>query len=191
MARKAQAKATADQKLVDAALALAAEKPWPRIGMDEIAKAADVPLAEAYDAFPCRAGIVAAVIRRIDRAMLAGDDPSLADESRRDRLFDVIMRRLDAIKPHKQALRSMAMGAPADLPTLATAGPRLLSSAKWMLRAAGVPAEGALGLARAGALAGVYGQTLRVFMKDESEDLSSTMAALDKALKRASRLLGG
>lgn len=191
MARKAQPKRNTADKLIDAALALAAEKPWARIGMEEIAKAAEVSLAEAYDAFPCRAGLVAGVIGRHDRAMLAGDDPSLAEESRRDRLFDVIMRRLDAIKPHKQALRSMAMGAPADLPTLAMAGPRLLSSAKWMLRAAGVPAEGAFGVARAGALAGVYGQTLRAFMKDDSEDLSQTMATLDKSLKRAGRLLGG
>lgn len=191
MARKAQPRKTPQDKLVDAALALAAEKPWPRVGMPDIAAAAKLPLADAYDAFPCRASLVAAVIARHDRAMLAGDDPSLAEESRRDRLFDVVMRRLEAMRPHKAALKSMAMGAGSDGATLLMAWPKMTSSLQWMLRSAGVPAEGPLGLVRTKALGLVYFTAVRAFMKDDSEDLASTMAALDKALKRASRMLGG
>ena len=183
MARKA--KPSNEDRLIDGALTLAAEKPWPRIAMTEIARAAEVPLADAYAAFPCRAGLVAAVIARHDRAMLAGDDPSLAEESRRDRLFDAIMRRLEAMRPHKAALRSMALGAPADLPTLLAAGPRLMASLAWMLRAADIPAEGPFGLLRIKALGLVYIAAFRAFLKDDSEDLSHTMATLDKALKRA------
>lgn len=191
MARKAQPKKTAAEKLIDAALALAAEKPWARVGMTDIAETAKVPLAEAYDAFPCRASLVAAVIARHDRAMLAGDDPSLKEESRRDRLFDVIMRRLEAMRPHKTALKSMAMGAGADIPSLAAGWSGMTNSLQWMLRTADIPAEGAFGLVRTKALGLVYFATLRAFMEDDSEDLASTMAALDKALKRAGRALGG
>lgn len=187
MARKASPRKTPKDKLIDAALTLAAEKPWPRVAMTDIAAAAKVPLAEAYDVLPCRADVAAALIARHDKAMLAGDDPSLAEESPRDRLFDVIMRRLEAMRPHKAALKSMAYGAPADVGTLLTAGPRMLSSAQWMLRAAGIGAEGPFGLLRAKAVLCVYAAALRAFDKDDSEDLASTMAALDKALKRAGR----
>ena len=51
MARKATPKRTTEDKLVDAALALAAEQPWNRVGMDAIASAAGVSLQDAYKAF--------------------------------------------------------------------------------------------------------------------------------------------
>ncbi len=184
MARKAAPRQTPEDKLIDAALALAAETPWARVGMAEIADAAKVDLAVAYDAFPCRASLIAAVIRRHDKAMLTGDDPSLAEESKRDRLFEAIMRRLEAMRPHKAALKSMACGAAADPGVLLLAGPAMLNSAKWMLRAAGVRAEGLSGAIRAKAVLAAYAAAVRAFFKDDSEDLSSTMAALDKALKR-------
>ena len=190
MARKATPKQSPEDKLIDAALALAAEKPWPRVTMTDIAAAAGVSLADAYDAFPCRAGLVAALISRHDRAMLAGDDPSLAEESRRDRLFDAIMRRLEAMRLHKVGLKSMTSGAVRDMDTILAVGPSMITSAKWMLRAAGVSADGPIGFVRSKAVLAVYAVTVRAFMDDESEDLSSTMATLDKALKRAGRVLG-
>jgi hypothetical protein len=66
----------------------------------------------------------------------------------------------------------------------------MITSAKWMLRAAGVSADGPIGFVRSKAVLAVYAVTVRAFMDDESEDLSSTMATLDKALKRAGRVLG-
>ena len=181
-------KAKPEDKLIDAALNLAAEKPWARVNMQDIASTARVDLAAAYDAFPNRTDMVAAIIARHDAAMLAGDDPSLAEESKRDRIFDVVMRRLDVMKPHKAALKSMIC-APGDMENAFAAAPRLVRSARWMLRAAGVPAEGPLGLARAHVMLLVYAATFRAFVKDDSEDLSSTMAVLDKALKRAGSTL--
>lgn len=188
-AKASTPKAPAKDRMIDAALALAAEKPWRQISLTDIAEAADVSLAEAQDAGICRAGLVASVIARHDQAMLASDDPSLKDESRRDRLFDAVMRRLEAMRPHKAALKSMSIGG-GDFDSLA-AGPRLLSSLAWMLRSAGISVEGPLGFLRVQAMGGVYAATLRQFMRDDSEDLASTMATLDKALKRASRMLGG
>lgn len=188
MARKATPKRSNEDKLIDAALVLAAEQPWNRVGMDAIATSAGVSLREAYQAFPERACLVAGVIARNDVAMLEGDDPSLAEESRRDRLFDVIMRRLEAMRPHKAALKSMACGSAQDPLTLLVTAPRILASCKWMLRAAGVPAEGLAGIARTHALSLIYGAAVRAWLKDESPDLADTMAALDKALKRAGAL---
>ena len=189
MARKAQPKPTPKTKMIDAALALAAEQPWRRTTLAAITEKAGLSLAEVQDAGVCRAGIVAGVIARHDQAMLASDDASLKGESRRDRLFDAVMRRLEAMRPHKAALKSMSMGG-GDFDSLAAA-PRLLSSFAWMLRAADIAVEGPLGLLRVQAMGGVYAATVRAFMRDDSEDLASTMAALDKALKRAGRFLGG
>lgn len=189
MARKTTPKASPETKLVDAALALAAEQPWNRVGMEAIAAAAGVSLREACGAFPEKACIVAAVIARNDAAMLDGDDPSLAEESRRDRLFDAIMRRLEAMRPHKAALKSMACGSAQDPLSLLITVPRVMTASRWMLRAAGIPADGLVGLARAHAVTLIYAAAVRVWLKDDSPDLADTMAALDKALKRAGALM--
>lgn len=189
MARKATPRKSPQDKLIDAALDLAAEKPWPHVSMTEIAEKAKLSLVDAYDAFPCRSSLVLALIDRHDRAMLAGDDPSLADESRRDRLFDAMMRRFEAMRPHRKALQSMSAGAIRDVDTVVAAAPRMTTSAKWMLRTAGIPADGPLGFVRAKALLGVYACAARAFFKDESEDLSGTMKALDQALKRVGGLI--
>ena len=190
MARKTTIKKSPEDKLVDAALELAASKPWPRVNMEEIAKAADLSLLEAYSVAPCRAELVSKIIERFDRAVLSGDDPSLAEESRRDRLFDAVMRRLEAMKPHRPALRSMTMGMATEIDTTILTGIKMLSSAKWMLRVSGIPADGPIGFLRAKALLAVYIVTVKEFIRDESEDLSMTMSVLDKNLKRAGRIFG-
>ncbi|HEY0833081.1 MAG TPA: TetR family transcriptional regulator, partial [Azospirillum sp.] len=41
-----------DQRIVAAAMALAAERGWRRTGLAEVARAADVPLGALYRRFP-------------------------------------------------------------------------------------------------------------------------------------------
>lgn len=171
-------------RLVDAALALAAERPWASVSLSEIASKAGLSLAELHAAAPGKPQIVRAFMKRIDAAVLAGPAPD-AGEPTRDRLFDVLMRRFDALKPHKAGLSSIVDGLTRD-PVQALCGwPALLRSMAWMLEAAGLDASGLKGTMRAKGLALVWLSALRVFLTDDSEDLSATMAALDKALKRA------
>ena len=60
----------------------------------------------------------------------------------------------------------------------------LCRSMSWMLEAAGMDTGGARGAMRVAGLSGVYLKTLKVWKKDDSPDLSKTMAALDKDLNR-------
>jgi len=55
----------------------------------------------------------------------------------------------------------------------------------WMLEGAGIAAHGLHGRLRRKALLAVWLWTLRAWQRDESEDLSVAMAALDQALSRA------
>ena len=172
------------ERLVDAALKLAGERPWAQISLREIAREAGLSLAELHEAAPSKSHVVRAFLRRIDAAVLAGPAPDLS-EPVRDRLFDVLMRRFDALKPHKAAVSSIVDGLTRD-PLQALCGwPALLRSMSWMLEAAGLDTSGIRGALRAKGLALVWLSSLRTFLTDESEDLSATMAALDAALKRA------
>lgn len=180
--------AGAEDRLVDAALSLTARQGWRDTGMGEIAAEAGLPLAEAYAACPSKLAVLAVFHRRIDRAALAGGAAD-SDEPPRDRLFDVLMRRFDALRPHKAALRVILRDGVGD--PLALLGlPALLQSMGWMLEAAGISAAGWRGRLRANLLAGLYLSVLRVFLRDDSADLTQTMAALDRRLRRAESFLG-
>jgi AcrR family transcriptional regulator len=178
---------SAKDRLVDAALRLAERQGWRRTGLAEIAAEAGLSLAEAYAACPSKPAILAEFHRRIDRAALAeaGD----AAEPTRDRLFDLLMRRFDALAPHRGALRAILRDSLGD-PAALLAVPALLCSMGWMLEAAGVSAAGWQGRLRTQVLAGAYLAVFRAFLEDDSADLARTMAALDRRLRGVGSWLG-
>ena len=56
-------------------------------------------LAEVYSLHSSKQAILDAYRRGIDRAVLA--DTEVPEGTAKDRLFDVLMRRLDKLEPHK------------------------------------------------------------------------------------------
>jgi AcrR family transcriptional regulator len=175
-------------RLVDAALRLAAQQGWRQIGLAAIAAEAGLPLDQAYAACSSKLAILDAFHRRIDRAALATPAPE-SDAAGRDRLFDILMRRFDALQPHRPALRAILRDSIGD-PTALLDAPAVLRSMAWMLEAAGISAAGWRGALRTQVLAGLYLWVLRDFLSDDSADLAKTMAALDRRLRRAQSCLG-
>tara|TARA_R110002020_G_scaffold51045_7_gene144657 strand:- start:259 stop:603 length:345 start_codon:yes stop_codon:yes gene_type:complete len=99
------------QSVISAFLGLLSEKDFAEIGLDEIAARSSLSLAELRAAFDSKLAIYEAFARDIDEAVLAEDVTDMADEPPRERLFDVLMRRLDALRPHRAALRGLARSA--------------------------------------------------------------------------------
>jgi hypothetical protein len=58
----------------------------------------------------------------------------------------------------------------------------------WLLEGAGVSAHGVHGELRKRGLAAVWAWGVRAWLRDETEDLSATMAAVDTALIRADQI---
>ena len=176
--------------VVEAAFALAAARGWRHVALADIAAEAGLSLADLYAAFPDKRAILSFFGARIDAKVLAGTGEDMAGESRRDRLFDLLMRRLDALAPHRAGVRALLADARRD-PLFALAGaPRLLRSMAWTLEAAGIPTAGIGGVLRAKLLAGLYLSILRVWVDDDTPDMATTMAALDGRLRQTERFLG-
>ena len=148
---------------------------------------AKVSLAELRAEFPGKLAILAAFSKRIDQAVLAGGPAE--GEGARDRLFDILMRRLDALSPYKPALKRLAKAA-RSTPGLAAALHCIaLSSQRWMHAAAGIQHGGLPGaVAREGGLL-VFADTLRVWLDDDDPDLARTMKRLDEGLRRGDRAM--
>ncbi|HUB94359.1 MAG TPA: helix-turn-helix domain-containing protein [Stellaceae bacterium] len=181
--RRRATPATPENRLIDAALTLAARQGWRQTGLADIAAEARMSLAEVYALHRSKAGILVAFLRRVDAEVLGGADAG-SDEGRRDRLFDTLMRRFEALKPHKAAVRAIlrdSVGRPAAVLGVAA----LRRSMRWMLEASGIATTGCRGRLMISASLALYGSVMRVFLNDDSDDLAATMAALDRALKRA------
>jgi AcrR family transcriptional regulator len=175
--------ASADTVL-DAFLTLVADKGYREVTLRDVAAAADMGLADLYRLHPDKMALVAAFLARVDAAVLTGTPRQIdPEETARDRLFDVMMRRYDALKPHRAALRSIVGAARRD-PLLALAlAPAARRSMAAMLEAAGLASEGISGAVRQNGLMAIHAAVSRVFDSDGSVDLSKTMAALDGRLK--------
>jgi len=177
-------------KIVAALLALLAEKSIEQIGMAEIAKEAGVSLADLRGAFPSPLAIVAAYLKDVDRAVLAEDFSDMVEEPARERLFDVLMRRLEKLAPHREAVRSLIRSARRNAPLAFALNGLAVRSQKWMLTAAGINASGPRGALHAQGLAMLYSSVLRTWIRDDDPGLARTMAALDRALARGQRFAG-
>lgn len=174
------------EKIIGAMMDLLAEKPFEQIGLADVAAQADVTLAELRGEFGSTLSILAAYTKNIDRAVLSGGDGDMEDESARDRLFDVLMRRLDAMSPDREALRSLIKSATRNPPLALALNSMAVRSQQWMLTAAGIPCSGPQGMIRAQGLAILFARVVRTFI-DDDEDNTRTMAELDRALASGER----
>lgn len=178
-------------RIVDAAARLIAAEGWRRLSLGAIAAEAGLPIVNLYREFGSRSAILCGLFRRIDEAVLAAPPDAEASEELgerpRDRVFDLLMRRFDALQPYRGALEVLGRELPTDPCTALTAGARLLRSMAWMLEAAGISTQGLGGAVAVKLTAAAYLATLRVWLRDETPDLGPTMAALDRRLRGIER----
>jgi AcrR family transcriptional regulator len=174
-------------KAVDALMALLAEHSFEQIGLAEVAGRAGIKLSALRAEFGSTLAIYAAHIKDIDNIVLDGGDADMAEEPPRERLFDVEMRRVEALAPYKNAVRSIMRSARRN-PGLALAlNAMAVRSQGWMLEAAGIGASGPRGALRAQGAALMFARVVGEWLDDEEDGLDAAMAALDRGLASAER----
>ncbi len=183
---KGKGKGAVPDRVIEAALALAAASGWRQLGLAGIAEKAGLTMAELRSVFPSKAAILAGFVRRTDERVLAGGKAE--GSTARDRLFDVLMRRFDVLQPDRSAVRAIIRDSLCDPLAVLCQGPMLLCSMASMLEAAGLSSAGLNGALRTKGLALVYLVALRAWLKDDSTDLAKTMAALDRGLRQAEKM---
>ncbi|GGE40176.1 TetR family transcriptional regulator [Agaricicola taiwanensis] len=184
----AQAKPTIHDKAIDALMTVLARRDWGEISLADVAREAEVSLADLRAAYPSTGAILGAYVKRIDLAVLKDDSSDLADQPVRERLFDLLMRRLDAMEPHKAAIRRLRRGLRYD-PFAAKAWNQLsVTSHQWTLAAAGVTETGALGATKAQVLACAFSSVLDAWAEDLDPGHDRTLRILDEQLGRLERL---
>lgn len=145
-------------------------------------------LSEIHQHFSSKACILKEFSNFIDQATLSSIDTFGANESQKDKLFSVVMTRLDVLQAHKQIIKSMWHDSWKDPSTFLQAIPLGLNSMTWLLQAAGIDTTGIKGALRTKAFALSYLNTIRIWLDDDSPEMDKTMAALDTNLQRLEQI---
>ncbi len=171
-----------DQALVAAVFSQAALRGWADVNIAEAARDADLPLDRVRARFPGRGAVLLRFGILADQAALtAGSN----EPSPRERLFDMVMSRFDALQQNRAGVLQLLRALRTDPATSFLLYSATLRSMKWLLDGAGIPSNGIVGGLRVHGLLALWLYALRAWENDESPDLSATMAAVDRGLDRA------
>ena len=93
---------------------MAAAGRWSRVSLRDIAQEAGVSLAELHERYPSKTAILRAHFDAIDESVLKDIAEFDSEDSSRDRLFDVLMRRFDAMSGDRDAIAAIVLAACRD-----------------------------------------------------------------------------
>ncbi|MBT4741443.1 MAG: hypothetical protein HN793_11825 [Rhodospirillaceae bacterium] len=196
MATKKTAKAKPGRKskpdladrIADAALEFAAREGWASLSVPKVADALSEPLGRVIGVYPTTGRIASALLSRIDEHVLSQVQDIDDSETPRDRLFEILMIRFDALQRHRSGYEALIRGLSRRPASILKRAPALVHSMALMLIASGIDASSPFGMIRAHALTIAYGAVLRTWLADDSDDMAKTMSALDQALDRLERM---
>lgn len=175
-------------KGVEAALELAKTIDWRDLTLSAIAERAGLSLKD-FHGVADKAKISDAVEAWLDGAMSEGSTSK--DETPRTRLFDVIMMRFDRMEEHREAMLSLIewrQTQPARLLNLIAARH---TTANWALSCSGLDGSGDFPKPiRTTAIAWALAQAEIAWRKEDSADMSRTMAKLDGELRKMEERAG-
>jgi hypothetical protein len=167
---------------VDAWLGAVAREGWHGASLDSAAAGSGLPAAEimARGGDRMDAALALADFAAREAAVgAAGPGPV------RERLFDGLMRGLDALQARRDAVLAIAAARDPGLLLLlaARSGPAI----RRLAAAAGMGLDGIRGQLRLAALSALAARLFAAWQQDESPDMAASMAELDRLLARAER----
>jgi ubiquinone biosynthesis protein COQ9 len=171
-----------DQSLIAAVFSQAALRGWADVNIAEAARDADLPLDRVRARFPGRGAVLLRFGIQADQAALSAGSN---EPSPRERLFDMVMSRFDALQQNRAGILQLLRALRTDPATSFLLYGATLRSMKWLLDGASIPSSGIVGGLRVHGLLALWLYALRAWEGDESPDLSATMAAVDRGLDRA------
>ncbi|WP_346891319.1 TetR/AcrR family transcriptional regulator [uncultured Roseibium sp.] len=172
------------QKILKTFLDLLSQHSYEDVSLPLLAKTADVKLSVLRECYSSKRALVEAFAEMIDTAVLDDRDEEMDDQPAHDRLFDILMIRLDQLAPYRDAVRTLTEAVRRD-PALALEFNSIaVRSQRWMLIAAGIDLTGIKGRLVTQGLAMAFGRVVTTWLDETDEGLPKTMARLDEELNR-------
>ena len=115
------------------------------------------------------------------------DIEEMKNTSKKDNLFELIMLRLEVMQTYKVALRNILSSAKEQPIILKKLSKNIINSLDFYLELSLYYDDTPVDFLKKNAIFVIYSLTFRVWLNDESDDLSKTMAELDKFLSMADK----
>jgi len=112
----------------------------------------------------------------------------MKESSVKDNLFEVIMLRFDVMEPYKIALSKLIKSATKNPALFSVISKNVINSMDFYLEISNSYKGLTIDLFKKNFLFIIYSYTFKIWLEDNSDDLSKTMAALDKSLSIADNL---
>jgi AcrR family transcriptional regulator len=174
---------------IDALMALVEEQGWRDVELPAVAERAGMKLSALRDLFPSKGAMLAGFARMIDHQVIDGANPDLMGEPAKERMFDLVMRRLDAMTPYKGALVELRKVVRRDAAMAAALNQSGLNSWRYLLGSVGIPVEDETGMLKIQGSVLLMARVADVWLDDDDPALAKTMSRLDKELETAGRVL--
>jgi len=178
------------KKIIKTTFAIIGDDGWLRLSLRDVAAKSDLSLAELHDVVPDRIGLLELYLSQLDTDVLKaweGDqEGASSEEPLRDRIFDLLMMRIELSEPYRDGLKVLVRELPRDLPALRRVGLAETRFMSWVLDAVGTSTRGMKGAVKTRLLAHAYLATTRGWANSDG-DLNRTMAELDRRLRRIER----
>ena len=176
--------ASQSRKIQDSHIALGEKKSVRQIDSVMISEQSGVAIGEITSIYDSVEDIFWDVVSGHKDGSLERDD---GDDSVHDKLFDLLMRRFEALHAVKQSLQNLSRDFDEKDFQALFVKEKVVRNMGWVLASAGVSTSGLEGEARKRALAWVFGKSFDKFIKEEDRGLPKTMMTLDRTLTRASQ----
>lgn len=170
-------------KMIAAMLELAADGDWQIVNLLDIADKAGISNDDVLEMFDEKTDVLAAYDRMVNRRAIENADLG-ENLSCREKLFDLVMERFDILNENRVAMVNIMNSFKSEPKEAVLSSPYLGKSMSRLLDAVGISTNGISGTLRVVGMVGLYVYTVRVWKDDESEDMGTTMAALDKAIDK-------
>ncbi len=180
---------SARDAIIDALMRLAARRDFDEIAISDIAREANVSLADFRDAFPSKGAVLGAFSRRIDRKVLDNLSTTHDSEPSRERLYHVLAQRLEALEPYRDAIAGIAEWATKDPLAASALNREVVNSMRFMLEAADIDSDGAVGALKLQGLALAWTRVLAAWREDRAGERAHALTALDRELDRGQKFV--
>ena len=169
---------------------MVAEQSWSQVDLQELANQCGIKYSALRGNYSDQKEILKDFMTMIDQEVLENISfEEDEDSSAKDRLFDILMARFDALKPYRIGIKQLLCVVKSDPCFALMMNKFSAKSMRWMLDGAKIPTRGFKGTAKVQGLVLIYSRVVCIWLNDEDKGLPKTMAALDRELNRGHILL--
>ncbi len=172
--------------LVKKGFQLIQEIGWEKFSLEKMSKLLKIPNDELKNIFRCKNSILSKFSIMIDNyveAKISIND--FKDSSTKDILFELIMLRFDEMEDYKDALKDILQNTKKNPLLLSIISNNLLHTMDFYLELSNAYKSSPFDFYKKNFLLLIYSLSFKTWLEDNTEDLSKTMAELDKLLSMA------